>query len=226
LINDVLDLAKIESGKMELQLSEIAIADLIERRVGTMMPLADKKNIEMTSEIDPEIPILFQDSIKIQQILNNLISNAIKFTPEGGRVNVSAKLCADNSNLMDLIVEDTGIGIPLDEQENIFEKFRQGKSSSETRDTLTRSYEGTGLGLSIIRELSKLLDGEVFLESEFGRGSKFTARVPVKMTISDDQLLSNPDDTSAGMNRIKSTDLIEFAPENLSDNKQSETPTP
>jgi len=226
LINDVLDLAKIESGKMELQLSEIAIADLIERRVGTMQPLADKKNIEMTSQIDPRIPILFQDSVKLQQILNNLISNAIKFTPEGGRVHVSATLCDDDSTLMDIVVEDTGIGIPLDEQENIFEKFRQGKSSSETRDALTRSYEGTGLGLSIIRELSKLLDGEVFLESEFGRGSKFTVRLPVKMSVSDDLLLTSLDDTAVGMNRIKSSDLIEYSQEKLSDNKHSETRTP
>lgn len=226
LINDVLDLAKIESGKMELQLSEIALADLIERRVGTMMPLADKKNIEMTSDVDPEIPILFQDSIKIQQILNNLISNAIKFTPEGGRVHVSAKLLSDRQNLMDLIVEDTGIGIPLDEQEHIFEKFRQGKSTSETQDTMTRSYEGTGLGLSIIRELSKLLDGEVFLESEFGRGSVFTVRLPVRMTVSDEQLLSASDDTAVGMNRVKSADLIEYVPENLTENKQSDTHTP
>jgi len=115
-INDVLDLAKIESGKMELQLSEFSIADLIERRVGTMLPLADKKNIELTSEIDPQIPILFQDSVKIQQILNNLLSNAIKFTPEGGRVHVSALLYEENPEMMELLVKDNGIGIPLDEQ--------------------------------------------------------------------------------------------------------------
>lgn len=226
LINDVLDLAKIESGKMEVQLSEIAIADLIERRVGTMMPLADKKNIEMTSEIDPNIPILFQDSIKIQQILNNLISNAIKFTPEGGRVHVSATLCADDPKMMDLVVEDTGIGIPLDEQEHIFEKFRQGRSSSESKDALSRSFEGTGLGLSIIRELSKLLEGEVFLESEFGRGSNFTARLPVRMTVSDDQLLSDLSNTGVGMNRIKSTDLVEYDQDEITENEHSEPHTP
>ncbi|HAH45024.1 MAG TPA: sensor histidine kinase, partial [Planctomycetaceae bacterium] len=225
-INDVLDLAKIESGKMELQLSEIAVADLIERRVGNMLPLADKKNIELTSEIDPRIPILFQDSIKIQQILNNLLSNAIKFTPEGGRVHVAAKLCEDDPDHMDLIVEDTGIGIPLDEQEHIFEKFRQGKTSSESRDTLTRSYEGTGLGLSIIRELSKLLDGEVFLESEFGRGSTFTARLPVRMSLSHDGVLSELDDTSVGMNRIKTSDLQRYSQKKLGENDHSETRTP
>ncbi|QDV52387.1 ATP-binding protein [Gimesia fumaroli] len=225
-INDVLDLAKIESGKMELQLTEIAIADLIERRVGTMLPLADKKNIEVTSEIDPKIPILFQDSVKIQQILNNLISNAIKFTPEGGRVHVAATLCEDDPDMMELVVEDTGIGIPLDEQEHIFEKFRQGKSSPESRDALTRSYEGTGLGLSIIRELSKLLDGEVFLESEFGRGSKFTVRLPVKMSVDQEHLLSDLNDTSVGMNRINTSDLAEYAQEKLAQNKHSETRTP
>ncbi|MFG0239720.1 MAG: sensor histidine kinase, partial [Gimesia chilikensis] len=224
-INDVLDLAKIESGKMELQLSELSIADLIERRAGTMLPLADKKNIELTSEIDPRIPILFQDSVKIQQILNNLLSNAIKFTPEGGRVHVSATLCEDDPELFDLLVRDNGIGIPLDEQEFIFEKFRQGKSNSETRDTMSRSYEGTGLGLSIIRELSKLLDGEVFLESEFGRGSQFTVRLPVRMQVDADNLLSDINDTSVGMNRLKSSDLAKYA-EKLAENKHSESRTP
>ena len=179
LINDVLDLAKIESGKMELHLVEFSMSDLIERMVGSMLPMAEKKNIDLQWDVDPHLPLLQQDSGKLQQILNNLLSNAIKFTPEGGRVRVRAKLLGDDQ--LQLEVEDTGIGIPLDEQEKIFEKFRQGKSLPGQQNPLTREYEGTGLGLSIIRELTKLLFGEVSLRSEFGKGSAFTVIVPLHL---------------------------------------------
>ncbi len=112
--------------------------------------------------------------------MNNLLTNAIKFTPEGGRVRVVAELEPDAPPRKDqkalgpffrLIVEDTGIGIPLEEQATIFEKFRQGRTIPGQRDTMTREFGGTGLGLSIVKELSKLLGGEVSLESEFGKGS-------------------------------------------------------
>jgi two-component system sensor histidine kinase BarA len=179
LINDVLDLAKIESGKMELRLVEFSIADLVERLVGSMLPLAEKKNIDLQFEVDPHLPLLQQDTGKLQQILNNLLSNAIKFTPEGGRVRVRAKLYGDDQ--LSLEVEDTGVGIPLEEQEKIFEKFRQGKTLPGQQNPLTREYEGTGLGLSIIRELTKLLSGEVRLHSEFGKGSLFSVIVPLRL---------------------------------------------
>ncbi|MCH7990339.1 MAG: HAMP domain-containing histidine kinase [Planctomycetes bacterium] len=176
LINDLLDLSKIESGKMELQIVDFSLFDLVERQVSSLMPLAEKKNIDLTFSIHSSFPILFQDSGKLRQILNNLLSNAVKFTPEGGRVRVTAESC--NDELFDLIVEDTGIGIPLEEQESIFEKFRQGKTIPGQSDAMTREYEGTGLGLSIVKELSKLLGGEIFLDSEFGKGSTFTVRLP------------------------------------------------
>ncbi len=179
LINDVLDLAKIEAGKMELHIVEFSIADLIERLVAQMSPLAEKKSIDLGWDVEPDVPLAMQDSGKIEQILGNLMSNAIKFTPEGGRVRVRAER-RDKVDLA-LIVEDTGIGIPLEEQEKIFEKFRQGKGNPGQSDTLTREYEGTGLGLSIIRELSKLLGGDVHLESEFGRGSVFTVLIPTRL---------------------------------------------
>jgi len=172
-------LAKIESGKMERQIVEFSISDLVQQQVSGMLPLAEKKNIELTWQADEQLPSLFQDPGKIQQILNNLLSNAIKFTPEGGRVRVEV-VPAEGENF-ELIVIDTGIGIRLEDQESIFEKFRQGKSIPGQVDTLTREFEGTGLGLSIIRELSKLLGGEVRLESEFGNGSTFTVRLPIKI---------------------------------------------
>ena len=178
LINDVLDLAKIESGKMELHLVEFSLADMIERQVGAMAPLAEKKNIDLSWNIDADVPVLFQDVGKLQQIVNNLLSNAVKFTPEGGRVRVRAGLRDDQHFFIE--IEDTGVGIPLEEQERIFEKFRQGRQQPGQEHTLTREFEGTGLGLSIVKELCKLLEGEVTLISEFGKGSTFTIVMPVR----------------------------------------------
>jgi two-component system, NarL family, sensor histidine kinase BarA len=180
LINDVLDLAKIESGKMEVHPSEFSVADLIERTVGAMLPLAEKKNIDLSWDVDSELPVLLQDLGKLQQILSNLLSNSIKFTPEGGRVRVRAERLDDER--FTLSVEDTGIGIPLEDQERIFEKFRQGAAVSGQRETLTREYEGTGLGLSITKELAKLLGGEIELQSEFGKGSLFLVNLPIRIT--------------------------------------------
>lgn len=180
LITDVLDLAKIESGKMELHPVELSVSDLVERVVGAMMPLAERKSIDLNWEVDSDVPVAFQDFGKLQQILNNLLSNAIKFTPEGGRVRV--KVAKRHDNLL-FVVEDTGIGIPLEDQERIFEKFRQGTTTTGEHNTLTREFEGTGLGLSITRELSKLLGGGIGLQSEFGKGSRFTVAVPIRITL-------------------------------------------
>lgn len=193
LINDVLDLAKIESGKMERHPVEFSIKDLVERMVGAMLPLAERKNLDLGWDVDPRVPVLWQDPGKLQQILNNLLSNAIKFTPDGGRVRVYVEL-RDPSTFA-IIVEDTGVGIPLEEQERIFEKFRQGKTLPGKRDALTREYEGTGLGLSIVRELTKLLGGDVHLVSEFGKGSVFTITLPVRIDV-------NLESPSAVRNRI------------------------
>ncbi|MDA1163141.1 MAG: HAMP domain-containing sensor histidine kinase [Planctomycetota bacterium] len=203
LINDVLDLAKIESGKMELHAAEFRMDDLVERQVSTLTPLAEKRRIALTWSVDAGIPTLFQDAGKIQQILTNLISNAIKFTPEGGRVRISASRIDEHCVVT---IEDNGIGIPLDEQERIFEKFRQGRGVPGQNDALTRKYEGTGLGLSIVKELSRLLDGEVTLESEFGKGSKFTVSFRL---ILDDSDIFDEEATSrlVGLNRFRTVDL-------------------
>lgn len=178
LVSDVLDLAKIEAGKMDLHLVECSIADLIERLAGMMRPLAEKRNIELTFDAAPDLPLLMQDAGKIQQILYNLLSNAVKFTPEGGRVQMTARL--RDEQLIELVVEDTGVGIPLEEQETIFEKFRQGNTARGAKQsTITRDHAGTGLGLSIVKEISKLLGGEVSLQSELGKGSRFSVTLPV-----------------------------------------------
>ncbi|HEY2251179.1 MAG TPA: HAMP domain-containing sensor histidine kinase, partial [Planctomycetaceae bacterium] len=178
LVNDILDLAKIEAGKMDLHIVEFSIGDLVERLAGMMKPLAERRNIELTFEVDPRLPLLEQDAGKIQQVLYNLLSNAVKFTPEGGRVLLNANLRDEKT--FEIMVEDTGVGIPLEDQETIFEKFRQGNTAPGSRQSpLTREYAGTGLGLSIVREIAKLLGGQVSLSSELGKGSRFSVALPL-----------------------------------------------
>ncbi|MFV0442906.1 MAG: ATP-binding protein [Planctomycetaceae bacterium] len=179
LINDILDLAKMEAGKMEVSAADFSTSELLERLAIGMLPLAEKKNIELRWDCDPRVESVFQDVGKLQQIIYNLLSNAIKFTPEGGRVELRALPYGDDH--FDVVVADTGIGIPLDDQARIFEKFRQGRAVPGSEQALTREYEGTGLGLSIVKELSKLLGGEVLLDSEFGKGSTFTVRLPLRL---------------------------------------------
>ena len=180
LINDILDLAKIESGKLEVQPAEFRLSEIVDKQVDAMLPMAERKNIDLTTSIDLDMPVLHQDPGKLQQILNNLLSNALKFTPEGGRVRVRGAL-HEEGRAFELVVEDTGVVIPLEDQAMIFEKFRQGRSVPGQRDAMTREYGGTGLGLSIVKELTRLLDGEISLESEFGKGSTFTVRLPIRL---------------------------------------------
>src|SRR5262249_50892989 len=147
--------------------------DACEGLMTMFRPLAEKKNIDLRAVYGPNLPEVRQDMVKLQQVLSNLLSNAIKFTPEGGRVTLKAE--ADGGQLV-LTVQDTGGGIAAEEQELVFEKFRQAGN------LMTREHSGTGLGLSIVRELTRLLGGTVTLQSELGRGSTFTVRLPVALT--------------------------------------------
>jgi signal transduction histidine kinase len=173
LINDILDLAKIESGKMQIRLDTFNLHDVCDGVLNMFRPLAEKKNIDLRSQIEPDIPGLRQDLTKLQQILQNLLSNAIKFTPEGGRVQLKAEA---DTKYATISVIDTGVGVAPEEQDLVFQKFRQ------SGNPLTREHAGTGLGLSIVRELCKLLGGEVTLHSELGRGSTFTIRLPLQLS--------------------------------------------
>ena len=128
----------------------------------------------------PDLPLVYQDQAKIQQILTNLLSNAIKFTPDGGLITVRAGLVNDQH--FHLTVSDTGVGIPEAEFEVIFEKFRQSSVVLQ-QDGLTRQYSGTGLGLSIVKELCRLLGGEVRLTSQLGTGSTFQILLPLQYDV-------------------------------------------
>ena len=176
MINDILDLAKIESGKMEVRLMDFPIDHVIGSQCDMARPLTERKNIDLEVDVAAHLPDLHQDQSKVQQILNNLLSNAIKFTPEGGRIVVSARRDAGGDLLM--VVTDTGVGIAEEDQITIFEKFRQGHTVLTGGDAMTREFPGTGLGLSIVKELCKLLGGEISLKSELGKGSEFTVRLP------------------------------------------------
>jgi len=169
LINDILDLAKIEAGKMEVRPEELSVPELCESQTMMFRPQAEKKNIDLRTQYGSALPLIKQDAAKLRQILSNLLSNAVKFTPEGGRVMLKAQ--AEGNDII-LTIADTGVGIAPEDQETIFDKFRQAGNP------LTREHEGTGLGLSIVRELCKLLGGDVSLKSELGRGSTFSVRLP------------------------------------------------
>jgi len=176
MINDILDLAKIESGKMDTRVAEFHINHVIAAQCDMARPLSEKKNIDLQLNIQPDLPPMHQDQARVQQILNNLLSNAIKFTPEGGWITVSAE--RDDKNFLMLRVSDTGVGIAEEDRQSIFEKFRQGRTAMPTGEAITREHSGTGLGLSIVKELCKLLGGEISVESELGKGSTFTVRLP------------------------------------------------
>ncbi|HUY36264.1 MAG TPA: ATP-binding protein [Pirellulales bacterium] len=176
MINDILDLAKIESGKMDVRPSEFPIERVIGAQCDMARPLTERKNIDLEIDVPEGLDELHQDQGKVQQILNNLLSNAIKFTPDGGRIVVAAR--RDSAGDLRLSVADTGVGIAHEDQAQIFEKFRQGNTVMPAGDAMTREYSGTGLGLSIVKELCKLLGGDISLQSELGKGSLFTVRLP------------------------------------------------
>lgn len=178
MINDILDLAKIEAGKMDVRPSEFDIGVLISAQCDLVRSLSEEKNIDLSVDIPPDLPVVFQDQSKIQQILLNLLSNAIKFTPEGGRIIVTAE--RDSPDQLVISVADTGVGIAEEDREIIFEKFRQSANLAG-EGNLTREYSGTGLGLSIVKELCILLGGEVTFDSVLGKGSTFKAILPWKL---------------------------------------------
>ncbi len=175
MINELLDMAKIEAGRMEVTIEPTSVADLIEGLVTIMRPQAAPKSITVRTEIGKNLPMIETDPGKLQQILYNFLSNATKFTPKQGTVTISATRVTrqDNSLGVRISVADTGPGIPEDMQDVIFEKFRQIDASH------TRQHAGTGLGLAICRELAQMLGATVSFASEPGRGATFFVDLPM-----------------------------------------------
>jgi PAS domain S-box-containing protein len=167
LINDILDISKIEAGEMYLNLEEFSISELISNVVNNTIPLAMKKNIEITSKT--ETAIVTADKSKIKQILYNLLSNAIKFTHENGFINISTE---HSEGMIYVCVEDSGIGIKKEDIDKLFQPFKQIDSF------YTRKYEGTGLGLALVKQLVEMHGGSIKVESEVENGSRFTFSFP------------------------------------------------
>ncbi|HZG43541.1 MAG TPA: ATP-binding protein, partial [Longimicrobium sp.] len=170
LVDDILDLAKIEAGRMPLHLEPLDIASLIGELTDGVEPLARRKGLQLRVDVPEALPVLVTDRFRVKQVLLNLLSNAIKFT-HAGTVSVRTRQLEGG---VEVQVADTGIGIPADELASIFDDFRQVDQSS------TREYGGTGLGLSIVRKLLGLLGGAIRVESEPGQGSVFTVTLPLR----------------------------------------------
>lgn len=174
LINDILDLSKIEAGKIDLHMDKLSLRAMIEQLRRTFDPLATQKGLLLETSLEDENDdVIVSDGQRLQQVLKNLVSNAVKFTESGTvRLAVDSLKSADGEALVRFRVTDSGVGITPDHHEVIFEAFRQADGST------LRKYGGTGLGLSISRELARLLGGDVTLQSEPGQGSTFTLTVP------------------------------------------------
>ncbi|MET0552618.1 MAG: response regulator [Vicinamibacteria bacterium] len=171
LINDILDLSRIEAGRMDLSPEPVAIAATVDGLLETLSPMAAQKGLAFTAAVEPGTPERLEtDPQRLGQILKNLISNAIKFTEAGG---VSLRASSAGPSQVAFVVRDTGIGIPVHQQAIIFEAFRQADGSTH------RKYGGTGLGLSISRDLARLLGGDISVTSAPGTGSVFTLTLPV-----------------------------------------------
>jgi signal transduction histidine kinase len=216
LIDEILDLSKIESGKMELEYEFVGVEELTAEMSSLFSPLAKDKGIAFNIETGNNLPgMLETDRLRLQQILRNLISNALKFTARGS---VTLRV-SRNGQTISFAVQDTGIGIPQDKQQTVFEAFQQADGSTR------RKYGGSGLGLSISRELAKLLGGEISLESEEGKGSTFTLSLPLQKgasihppkTAIPDIPAAMPEEIAAAEQEIKKEDELTKDPQFLAD---------
>jgi len=220
LIDEILDLSKIEAGKMELEFLDVSTKEITDSISGLFSQVAKEKNINFEI-ISKDAPIVIKtDKMRLEQILKNLISNAIKFT-EKGSVSLEIKINDDDNKVICFIVKDTGIGIPLEKQPLIFEAFQQADGSTK------RKYGGTGLGLSISRELAKLLRGEIILHSTVGKGSSFTLCLPVygainkKVTVEKTPPLQITEAEVVELKEVKAKYISTVIPDEIEDDRDT-----
>ncbi len=170
LINDILDLSKIEAGRMELELTDFDLPAAVDSAVTLVRERAARRDVVLRSTVEEGVASVRADERKVRQVVLNLLSNAIKFTPEGGRIDVRT---ARADGEVEVSVTDTGVGIAPEDQAAVFEEFRQvGESAAR--------HEGTGLGLALSRKFVKLHGGRIWVESQVGKGSTFTFRIPAR----------------------------------------------
>jgi signal transduction histidine kinase len=177
LINDILDLSKVEAGRMELRPAVFSLAETLENAMVMIRERAIRHGVSLVTEIDPSVGSLEADERKVKQILFNLLSNAVKFTPEGGRVTLAARALGDD---VEISVSDTGVGISPEDQRRIFEAFYQASPG--------KTQEGTGLGLALTASLVGLHHGQLRVESTPGVGSTFTVTLPSRQPEADPAL--------------------------------------
>ena len=188
MVNDMLDLAKVEAGKVDVKPVRFAVTSMFGALRGALKPLLTTASVQLVFEPAQDLPTLYTDEAKVAQILRNLISNALKFT-ESGEVRVTAHLSDDAQGVI-FAVRDTGIGIGPEDHERIFEEF------SQVQTRLQKKVKGTGLGLPLSRSLAQLMGGNLTVESIPGQGSIFTLRIPASMGDPDRESLASPSDTS------------------------------
>ena len=169
LINDILDLSKIEAGRMELEVTDFDLPSAIDNALILVRERASRRGIRLGRAIDDRVGMIRGDERKVKQVLLNLLSNALKFTPEGGRIDARAAM---TDGMAEISVADTGVGIAPEDQEAIFEEFRQV-------GTADKKVEGTGLGLALSRKFIELHGGRIWVKSQSGEGSTFTFTLPV-----------------------------------------------
>jgi signal transduction histidine kinase len=170
LINDILDLSKVEAGRMELEITAFDLATAIDNALTLVRERASRRGIVLGRAIDEPLGTIHADERKVKQVLLNLLSNALKFTPEGGRIELRAAM---NDGMVEISVTDTGVGIAPEDQEAVFEEFRQV-------GTADKKVEGTGLGLALSRKFIELHGGRIWVKSQVGHGSTFTFTLPVR----------------------------------------------
>jgi len=175
LINDILDLSKIEAGRMELELSDFHLPTALDSALTLVRERAGRRGIALNLAVNEGLGQMRADERKVRQVVLNLLSNAIKFTPEGGRIEVSA---VPKDGLVEVSVRDTGVGIAPEDQEAVFEEFRQV-------GTADKKVEGTGLGLTLCRKFVELHGGKIWVKSQVGMGSTFMFVIPVRHEESD-----------------------------------------
>lgn len=217
LINDILDLAKIESGKIELLYENVAIQNIAEDLSLLFTELAKSKSINYHFSIADNLPETVElDRFRTEQILKNLLSNAFKFTPDDGEVKLTFSL--KDKDFLCVEVSDTGIGIPEEKQKLIFDAFQQADGST------SREFGGTGLGLSISKELAKYLGGKITLQSAAGHGSTFALIIPLKKPETDHQKVLQPSTTINANQQVKPINIEKYAPTDDSLSKKNKQP--
>jgi signal transduction histidine kinase len=179
IINDVLDMAKIESGAMNLRVSDISVTDVIDDALRMVTQQIEEKRLMLRVDIDKQIPSVRADEIKFRQILLNLLSNAVKFTPEGGTISVgaSSRRVEKLGACLEIVIGDTGVGIAPDELETILEPFAQGSTANQ------QQLGGTGLGLTLCKALAEAHDGAITIDSEINKGTRAILHIPLKNTL-------------------------------------------